>query len=110
MIRLSRVTTWLTAHTLPAQWSVTTARVTRLGWRPGQSGLAAVTWTPTQVRQPDTSNACNGSWHLPGLTAATPTRRKRRTSATTPGSARLQRVVPLTRCKLLSKHKLLLVL
>ena len=56
-----------------------------------------------------TSSACNGSLLPPGSAAATPTQPRRRTLPTTPGIVRRRKVVRLTRCKLLSKHKLLLV-
>src|SRR5205823_7501021 len=56
----------ISALTPPAQRSVTTAWVTRLGWRPGQSGSVAATWTWATVLPPDTSSACSGSLRLPG--------------------------------------------
>src|SRR6266436_6521670 len=110
MIRLSLAMTALTARIPPALWSVTMAWVTRLGWHPAQNGLVAVTWTLVTGHRPGTSSACNGFWRLLGSAAATPTQPRRRTSPTTPGIARRRKVVRLTRCRLLSKHKLLLVL
>src|SRR5215467_12096257 len=44
-IRLFLATITFTALTLRARRSATTAWVIRSGWRPGQSGLVAVTWT-----------------------------------------------------------------
>ena len=53
----------------PAQRSATTAWVTRSGWRPAQSGLAAVTWTRATAHRPDTSSAWNFSLRLIHSTA-----------------------------------------
>src|SRR6266498_1299002 len=100
-IRHSLATIFSTALTLPAQRSVTTAWVTRLGWRPAQGGLVAVTWTWATALPPDTSSACSGSLLLPGLAEAIPTRPKRLTLPSIPGVVRLRKVVRLTRCKLL---------
>ena len=62
----------LTARTPRERWSATTARVTRSGWRPAQSGLVAVTWTRATARRPGTSSAWNGSLRRRGSAAAIP--------------------------------------
>ena len=108
-IRLSRATTRLMGRIPPGPWSVMTARVTRSGWHPAQSGSVAATWTQTLGHRLGISSACNGSLLRRGSMATIPTPPRRRTLQTTPGSARLRKDVRPTRCKLLSKHKPLLV-
>ena len=80
--------TMLTERIPPAPWSVMTDRVTRLAWRPAQSGSVAATWTanvgtparyiecmqwflaPTRIdgADPDPTKApdiTNNSWECP---------------------------------------------
>ena len=109
LTRLSHAMIALMVRTPPVRWSVMTAWVTRSVWRPAQSGLVAATWIRATAHRPDTSSACNGSWRLPGLAAATPTPPRRRTSLIIPGSARLRKVVRLVPCKLPWNLKLWLV-
>ena len=110
LTRLSRAMISSTVPTPPAQPLAMTAPVTRSAWPRVQNGLVAVTWTKVTAPRPHTWSACNGSWRLPGSTATTPTRPKHRTLRSIPGVVPLQKAARLTRCKLLSKPRLLLAL
>src|SRR5262245_66223459 len=90
-----------------AQWSATTAQVTISACHPAQIGLVAVTCTLAPAPRPDTSSVCNGSWLLPGSTVVIQTRPRRLISPITPGIVHPRKVVRLTPCKLLWKHRLL---
>jgi subtilisin family serine protease len=78
-----------------------------------QIGMApGATWTKASVPRPDTSSVWSSFLHLTRSTAhpMRATRPRHLTSPSTHGVARHRKVVRLTRCKLLSKLRLLLAL
>jgi hypothetical protein len=112
LTRQSLVTISSMAAIRLAQRSETMAAPIRLGWRPAQSGLLAVTWTRATARRQHIWSAWNFSSRLTRSAArrTKATRPKRLILQSIPGPARSRRVVlSATSCRPLLKLKLLLV-